>query len=166
MKAKTVSTTPVIALFMIISVTGVFLLLHVGSGSMKAIHEWLGLAFVVFGLLHAGANWQLMKRYLGGLKGAVIGIMLAATLAYSVLSPSAENGKPDRAVLGQVMRAPLTTVALLYDQEVNSLAAQLQAKGYTVASFENSLEDIAAQNNTRAFDVMTALAGDTNQRAN
>jgi len=163
MKAKTMSTTPVIALFMIISVTGVFLLLHIGSGGMKAIHEWLGLAFVAFGLLHARANWQLMKRYFAGLKGAAIGLMIAATLGYSVLSPSSGHGGPDKAVFGQVMRAPLTTIALLYGQEVNSLAAQLQAKGYTVASVESSLEDIAAQNNTRAFEVMNALAGDTHQ---
>jgi hypothetical protein len=160
MKAKTMSTTPVIALFMIISVTGVFLLLHIGSGSMKGIHEWLGLAFVAFGLLHAGANWQLMKRYFGGLRGAAIGLMLAATLAYSLLSPSSEHGGPDKSIVGKVIQAPLTTVALLYGQDVNSLALQLQAKGYTVASVDDTLEDIAAQNDTRAYEVMNALAGD------
>ncbi|SHO46428.1 DUF4405 domain-containing protein [Desulfopila aestuarii] len=165
MKAKTMSTTPVIALFMIISITGVFLLLHIGSGSMKTIHEWLGLAFVVFGLLHAGANWHLMKRYFGGLRGAAIGLILAVTLGYSVLSPSSEHGGPDRAIFGLVMRAPLTTVASLYGQEVNSLAEQLQAKGYIIASVDNTLEEIAAQNNTRAFEVMNALAENTTQRA-
>lgn len=137
-------------------------MLHVNSYSIKTIHEWLGLAFVVFGLLHAAANWNLMKRYLGGLKGAIIALMLISTLGYSVLRPTSEHDRPDRAIFTQVMQAPLTTIALLYGKEVNSLAEQLQAKGFTVASVENTLEEIATQNNTQALEIMSIIAVEKN----
>ena len=93
MTAKNFSTTPTIALFLIISVTGIFLLIHAGSPNLKTIHEWLGLVFVGCGLLHAFANWKLMKRYLGGMKGAAIGLMLISTVTYSlVAAPSDQAG--------------------------------------------------------------------------
>lgn len=159
MTAKNFSTTPTIALFLIISVTGIFLLIHAGSPNLKAIHEWLGLVFVGCGLLHAFANWKLMKRYLGGMKGAAIGLMLISAVTYSlVAAPSDQAGNPIKSVIFRVMKAPLSTIAILYGQETDTLVEQIQGKGYAIASIDNTLEDIARQNNIPAEKIIALIA--------
>lgn len=159
MTAKNISTTPTIALFLIISMTGIFLLLHVGSPNIKAIHEWLGLVFVVCGVFHAIANWKLMKRYLGGLKAAVIGLILVSAVTYSmVVVPSDQAGNPIKSVIIQVKKAPLSTIAILYGLETDALVEQLQGKGYTIASADNSLEEIARKNSIQAEKIISLIA--------
>jgi len=61
---------------------------------------------------------------------------------------------------------PLRSQSILacnYGQEVHSLADQLQEKGYTVASVDSSLENIASQNNTRPFVILSALSNEGHQ---
>lgn len=164
MTAKNFSTTPTIALFMIISITGIFLLLHVGSPNIKILHEWLGAAFIACGILHVIANWKLMKRYLGGMKAAAIGMMLMSAVAYSQLAvPSNQEGSPIKSILMQVKKAPLATIADLYNQETDTLVEKLKNKGYTVAATDNTLDDIARQNNIPAEKVIALIASGQNK---
>jgi hypothetical protein len=164
MTAKNFSTTPTIALFLIISVTGVFLLLHVDSPNLKAIHEWLGLIFVVCGILHAIANWKPMKRYLGGMRAAVIGLMLISVVTYSVVAaPTDKAGNPIKSVINQVMKAPISTIAILYGQKADTLVEQLQDKGYTIAGVDNTLEEIARQNNIPTEEIIALIATGQNK---
>lgn len=147
MTAKNFSTTPTIALFLILSVTGTFLLFHVAGPTVKILHEWLGLAFVIFALLHVFANWALMKRYLVGGKAAMIVAMLVAATIFGLApAPASDGGNPVRILISQVKRAPLSTVASLRGQEVTTMIAELQSQGLTVAGPESSLADLARSN--------------------
>lgn len=159
MTAKNFSSTPTIALFLIISVTGIFLLLHVGSANIKVIHEWLGIVFVVCGILHAIANRNLILQYLSGMKAAAIGLMLISVVTYSVVAaPSDQATNPIKSLIIKVMQAPLSTIAALYGQEAGSLVEQLQDKGFTIAGADSTLEDIARQNNIPAEKIIALIA--------
>lgn len=159
MTAKNISTTPTIALFLIISVTGIFLLLHVGSPNVKAIHQWLGLVFVVCAILHAIANWKLMKRYLGGMKATAIGLMLVSAVAYSVVAvPADQGGNPIKSLIGRVLKAPLSTIAVIYGQKSDALVEQLRDNGYSIAGVDTTLEDIAKQNSIPAEQIIALIA--------
>ena len=51
--------SPFVALsFLIISVTGILMLLHVKSHAVSVLHEWMGLIFVIAGALHLILNWK------------------------------------------------------------------------------------------------------------
>lgn len=164
MVTRNISTPAVIALFLIISGSGVLLLLHAGGHGIKTIHEWLGLAFVIFGLLHSAANWPLMQRYLLGIKGAVIAVTVIAALGLSSLGSSEAQGPPIKAVVATMLQAPLTNVAVLYGREPEALADHLRASGYTVTATDRSLETIARDNGVRADALLALVAagpGDT-----
>lgn len=157
MLTRNVSTPAVIALFLIISLSGVLLLLHAGGHGIKAIHEWLGLAFVAFGLLHSAANWPLMKRYLQGVKGAILVAAVITILGLSSLDSSESQAPPIKSVFTTMLQAPLNNVALLYDKEPETLANQLRDEGYAVAATDLSLEAIAKDNGTRAEALLTLI---------
>lgn len=159
MTAKSFATTPTIALFLILSVTGVFLLFHLAGPMVKILHEWLGLAFVLFALLHVLANWALMKRYLvGGKVALIVAMLVVATIFGLAPAPASDGGSPVRSLISQVKRAPLATVASLYGQEVTALIAQLQSQGYTVAGPESSLADLARRNGVAEEKILSLLA--------
>lgn len=167
MTAKNFSTTPTIALFLIIAITGILLLFHAGGGNVKMIHEWLGIIFVVCGILHAIANWKLMKRYLGGMKAAAIALMLVCAVTYSlVATPSDKGGSPIKSVITQVKKAPLSTLAGLYGQRTDQLVKQLQDNGLSVAGVDTSLEEIAKQNNIAAEKIIALIATRPEEQSN
>ena len=157
MTAKNVSTTAVIALFLIISISGVLLLLHSGGFGIKAIHQWLGLAFILFGLLHSAANWPLMKRYLIGIKGGVIVLVTVATLGLSSIGSTESQAPPIKAVFTTVLHAPLKNVALLYGEEPDVLVGQLRAQGFTVTGTDRSIEEIARENKVQPDQLLTLV---------
>lgn len=157
MVSKKYATTPVIALFLIVSVTGMLLFFHLGGGSSKVIHEWLGIAFIVFGLLHALANWKPFAKYFGGMKGIAIAVMILIPAGFMVATPSSTQ-PPVKAVFMKVMKAPLSNVAALSGLSAEELATQLQAKGYQVSNLSDSLEVIAKANAKSPMDLMTLIA--------
>lgn len=157
MISKKYATTPVIALFLIVSFTGMMLFFHFGGSSSKVIHEWLGIAFIVFGLLHALANWKPFAKYFGGLKGIAIGLMIMIPVGFMVAAPS--SGQPPiKAVFMKVMKAPLPNVAALSGMDTEELAKQIQGKGYEVNSLTDSLETIAKANNKSPMELLTLVA--------
>ena len=56
------------------------------------------------------------------------------------------------------MKAPVSTIAILYGQETDTLVEQIQGKGYAIASIDNTLEDIARQNNIPAEKIIALIA--------
>lgn len=44
--------------FIILSATGILMLLHVKGGGIVNLHEWIGVFFVIAGLLHLILNWS------------------------------------------------------------------------------------------------------------
>ncbi|KAB2890660.1 MAG: DUF4405 domain-containing protein [Desulfobulbaceae bacterium] len=158
MLTKNVSTTPVIAMFLILSATGVLLMLHAGGNGTKAIHEWLGVAFILFGVLHALANWNLTRRYLRGLKGGIIATAVIASLGLTGIDSRDSPAPPIKALLSTVHHAPLNNVAALYGRSPDVLAGQLQDNGYTVAGPDRSLEEIARDNGTDPDRLLAVLS--------
>jgi hypothetical protein len=133
------------------------LLLHTGGSGTKAFHEWLGIAFILFGVLHALANWSLTIRYLLGLKGGIIATAVIASLGFSSITSSESQALPIKAVFSTVLHAPLKNVAALYDKSPDALANQLRDKGYAIAGTDRSLEEIARANSTDPNTLLAVL---------
>ena len=57
--------TPLMALsFMVVALTGTLMLLHIKNRPLEHLHEWMGLFFVVAGIIHLLLNWNTLKAYL------------------------------------------------------------------------------------------------------
>ena len=51
------------SIFLAVGVTGTLLFFHVKNGPIVVIHEWLGMAFVVAGLIHILLNFRTLLAY-------------------------------------------------------------------------------------------------------
>lgn len=73
---KTVISPFLMTVFASVAITGVLLFFHVKNGPIVVVHEWLGMVFVIAGLLHIILNLRQFVAYLK-LPRAWIGIALA-----------------------------------------------------------------------------------------
>jgi hypothetical protein len=75
--------------FLAVSVTGISLFFHVKNHSIVAVHEWLGWAFVVGGLVHLLIHYRQMLSYMKSMKGilsAAIAVVLLIILSVAGMS--------------------------------------------------------------------------------
>ncbi|WP_193177113.1 DUF4405 domain-containing protein [Oricola nitratireducens] len=155
--------TPLITgLFVVSLISGIAMFFHLGEAQLKEMHEWLGTALVVPFVLHLWRNWKPFSTYF---KRPAMKVALAASLvaaaAFVVPTLTAtgptRNGPPEMAAARALQAAPLTAVAPVFGHDGEGLADVLRAKGYTVASADQSLNAVAEASGKSAREILTAL---------
>jgi len=101
---RTLGTPLPMALFFVTATTGLMMFFEIGQASVKELHEWLSVAFVLGAVLHIVRN---SKAFLGYLrtKNFLIVAAAAAVAVAAFTVPTFFEKRPDR---GQ---SPLTKVA-------------------------------------------------------
>ncbi len=156
------ATPLTIGLFLVSLVSGVALFFHVQSGLFKSMHEWLSLVLIVPVGLHVWKNWRPMLSYM---KRAPLAIALVLSLAVSgvFMANAAMSGRtggnPAIALIGKLQQNSVEAVAPLFGHTGDSLVEALKAKGFQVASADQTLGDIAKASGKGPFDIAGALAG-------
>ncbi len=131
------------ALFAVVGVSGVLVFFHLGGGSLKGLHEWLGLAFVAAALLHVARNWNGFVKIVKTRRTQVlIGLTGIATAAFLMISGQG-GGNPMKAFVFAAAEAPLPQVAQVLNVPTDRLLADLKAQGFTVTDPTQSLAQIA-----------------------
>lgn len=75
--------TPIAALtFLVVLVTGVLMLLHVHSGPIRFLHEWVSVVFALTGAAHVWLNW---RGFMGILRQRVGVVALVSTCVVCVV---------------------------------------------------------------------------------
>lgn len=159
---KTYGTTFTVGLFIVSTVSGVFLFFQIASPTFHGMHEWLSMVLIVPVGLHLWKNWTGFSGYF---KRKSIYMPLAASIiagfvfAYPSLSTSSSGGNPLRATVHAVQGGTITQVAPLYKLTPEALKARLQAKGYTVTSLDQPIAEIAeASGKSEGPALMAAIA--------
>jgi len=82
------------ATFIVVSISGLFLIFHIRVGNMMAMHEWMGYLFIAIGVVHLVLNWRPFVSYFRG-RAATIAVA-ACLLASGALLLSKGQQRPDK----------------------------------------------------------------------
>ena len=155
--------TPLITgLFLVSVVSGVALFFHIGSAYFHSMHEWLSMILIAPFILHIWKNWRAFLNYF---KRSAMPVALVASLAGAVAfawpmltAPAGgPGGRPEFALLRAVQSAPISHVAPLFGKDGDGLAEGLRARGFTVASTDDTLNGIAEASGKSSGDIAAAL---------
>lgn len=146
-------------LFLVSLISGIALFFHIGQAYFHGMHEWLSILLIVPFVLHVAKNW---RPFLSYFKRPPMAIALAASLAGALAfalptmtsTTAAGGGNPMRGIATQIESAKLSIVAPLFGHDGASLQAALAAKGLTVASAEQTINDIAKASGKDSFEVL------------
>lgn len=72
--------SPLLGVFFVaVGLSGTLMLFHLSPPFLRGMHEWIGLGFVVTGVLHLVLNWKALLRYFEtrmAVVSLVIGVLL------------------------------------------------------------------------------------------
>lgn len=143
--------------FFVMGLTGIMLYFHIFNNHVKLLHELLGLAFVIIVLGHVLVNWNAMKSYFSKrIFYTSVALMFFVTSAFIVQSlnqPPSGKG----IILTSIMKAPVKDVFKVLNINENEAKKVLETKGIVVQSNQQSLEELAHQNNTSEFKIISVL---------
>jgi hypothetical protein len=142
--------------FVAVAFTGILMFFHLNTGLMKLAHEWMSWLLVLGVIAHLIVNWKPFLRYFT--RPAAIGIMMVLFLlgALSAL-PQGRSGGHRHPLAGAFMaleESSLHVVAQVVKRPSDSLLKELQARNVRVRDAEQTIREIAAENNVRSMDIL------------
>ncbi|MBX9635034.1 MAG: DUF4405 domain-containing protein [Magnetospirillum sp.] len=151
------ATQATAALSVVVGVTGVMMFYRIAKAEVEAMHDWLGLAFVIVAALHVLRH---RKSFANMLRQPRMRTLFAAAavaaLAFVVLSPP-KQGNPFRQITQLAANAPLTDLAPLMGIPADELVKRLQESGLAVSDTGQSIESLAKAQNRDPVGVLAGL---------
>jgi len=94
---RTMLSPLVLTTFLVVGISGVLLAFHVKTGGIKALHEWIGYAFMAAGMLHLAINWRTFASYVrqrASLMAITAGLVISLFTLYAGASLSPQKSHP------------------------------------------------------------------------
>ncbi|MFA6835052.1 MAG: DUF4405 domain-containing protein [Fibrobacteraceae bacterium] len=149
MKLRPFATTLTIGSFLVLTATGICLLLHIRNPLVTPFHEIFSIIFVISAILHIIANWACMKAYAKKAPARTV-IILFALLAILAVFPlsSKGNGRNKGFVMQQspqlLMSLNAQEFAIVTHKNTSQIIALWQNVGLSNADSTTPLKDLAS----------------------
>lgn len=155
--------TPFVSgLFLVSLVSGVALFFHVGPSGFHGMHEWLSIVLIAPFILHVWRNWRPMTIYFRHAPMAIataISVLAAAVFLFPAQGGQEQGGPPQRQLLRQILKAPLSAAAPALGADAATLSTRLSAAGFVVESVDQPLAAIASASGKDERALAEALLG-------
>lgn len=147
-------------MFAVVSITGVMMFFKIRILSSETLHIWLGFAFVTISCLHLLKNWNGFLSYFkkrSTLLSIFFGFfVILAFIVPPLVSPLEKGVNPKGAVIGAMMSAPLSKVAVFVDLDEEMMVKVLADK-QIVASSKQSVSEIAKANGKTNDEILNIV---------
>lgn len=158
------ATPLIVGSFLVMGATGTLMFFHLNTGLSKGVHEWAGWVMLLGAGAHIVLNWRAFTTYFRRpLANAIMGAG-ALLLAVSVIPFGSESsGGPDaaiRQVMGKLVDAPVSELAVLADSTPDAVIAKLVAAGYADASATATPKDLAGADMGAAITAIGTVFAD------
>lgn len=147
-------------MFAVVAITGVMMFFKIRMFSSEALHIWLGLAFVAISCLHLFKNWSGFLSYFkkrSTLLSILFGfLVILAFVVPPLVNPVEKGVNPKGAVIGAMMNASLSKVAVFVGLDEEMMVKVLADK-QIVASSKQSVSEIAKANGKTNDEILNIV---------
>lgn len=132
-------------IFLVVALSGLLMFFHLLDGYTTAIHEIMGLAFVLFSILHLVINWRSTKSYF---PKKIFLISAAVVLVLSVFLVVVDTTHKDRnqMLIEQIVTAPIAETCVVLRIDISQLKSLIGADDLIVEEQE-TIESLAERYN-------------------
>jgi len=148
--------TPFISLlFVVLAITGIFMLFHLFDGYTEVAHELIGIGFVAAAIFHIILNWNGLKIHF------MRQVFMPAAIAVAVLTLffiylERKQLPLDIVIVDKTFKAPLKESCEVLEIDYATAIKKLQIEGYKIRGIK-TLEDIWKQNDRDPQEVIELL---------
>ena len=153
MKLNKKYITPFIGLiFLVVGSTGLFMYFHLFDGYTEIVHEYLGLAFVVFSIFHITINWRALKSHFWEKVFIPAGIgVFIVSLTFFFLGTT--YTPIDIVLIEKLVKAPLSDSFKVLGIDYSEAFQTLENNGIMIGN-SKSLEEIWVKNKSSPQEVI------------
>ncbi|NLI25976.1 MAG: hypothetical protein GX413_01095 [Acetobacter sp.] len=146
-------------LFLISGVSGVALFFHWKSVWFHSMHVWLSMVLLLPAFLHIWRNWNAFCGYFRN-KSVYIPLLISIAAAAPFMINAMRSGgeRPGAMVFRLLTNAPVSQLAPVLHLTPEQLTDRLAAMGYTDATVDKTLVQIAGKSDQEASAVLMRLA--------
>jgi len=118
--------------FTVVGVTGLLLAFHIKSSGIKALHEWIGYAFTLAGVMHLLVNWKTFTTHFRN-RAALLALFAGVILSLAVLSTAGGEGR-------QARRGPPGQLLQTFDLNGNGVveAAEISVAAQSLGGLDSN----------------------------
>ena len=156
-KKREIATSITTLTFLVIAVSGVMMFFHIFGMQVKALHNILGLVFVVAGVFHVIMNWKSMKNYFS--KKVFISATIAITIASAglIYASSNQGENPKMIIMQSMIKAPIKNSLQVLDIKYEDAIKKLASENIRILD-NKSIDDIAIANEISPFKIVSIIA--------
>lgn len=155
-KKREIATSFTTLTFLVIAISGVMMFFHIFGMEVTALHNILGLVFVVAGVSHVIMNFKAMKNYFSKkifISASLIVTIISAGLIYA---SSTQGKNPKEVLFNKVFSAPNTTSFALLSNSYEEAIKKLKEQNINIIQ-NNTIEAIAKANNVSPFKIIKII---------
>ncbi|WP_072680951.1 DUF4405 domain-containing protein [Arcobacter sp. LA11] len=155
-KKREIATSFTTLTFLVIAISGVMMFFHISGMQVKALHNILGLVFVVAGIFHVIVNWKSMKNYFSKK------VFISATIAISIVSAaliyasSNQGENPKMLIMQGMINTPVKNSFQVLNVKYEDAIKKLESKNIRVLD-SKSINDIAKANQTSPYKIVKII---------
>ena len=154
---KKYSTPLTAATAIVVCVTGVMMFFNLYKGEVKAMHEWLGMGFVVAAVLHLLRHRRPLTLMMKHSRTHILLVLtLLISLAFLYPSSGGQKVNPMRSTIEAVLRAPIKDLAPVVGVTTEELTARLADAGVAQPAPTDSIQSLAKAGQAEPMKLLTA----------
>ncbi len=157
MKIKRDFVTPYITfLFLVIGLSGIFMFIHVFDDYTEIVHEFSGLAFVIFSALHIIINWKSLKIHFKKkmfVTSAIVVLLLSVGL---IILGKLQVVDEERVIMEKLSKAPMSNVFSVLGIEYDEAKIVLENHNIIIAG-SNTIEEVSRKNQKSTNDILELI---------
>ncbi|GHV03906.1 hypothetical protein AGMMS50229_04120 [Campylobacterota bacterium] len=156
---KKFSTPIAFGVFLIITISGVLMFFHIKTAGLVALHEWLGLAFVLSIGLHLLNHKKPTVSYITRpVALGTVAVIVLLSAGFYLLVPEKAGGSSAKMIVKQTINAPISVSAGLFGISSDEAAARLLASGIVIESQNDTIAIIAERQGVSFDTILKAFA--------
>lgn len=151
---RKIATATTIASFFIAGITGLLIFFEFAPGSIRAVHEWMSIVFLLGAAAHIFVNVKMFKRYFVHSKPLMTSIVIMSGI---VLISSINDLYVADQAYQLLLNTELKNVLVLQEMSHEELSNWSQDHNIKVEKLEDTILDISVKNNIEAHHILETL---------
>jgi hypothetical protein len=143
-------------IFLVVGLSGMFMFLHLFDDYTAVVHEFLGLTFALFAMLHIYTNWKSIANYDRKKKLLLPGIVILLVSSALILIGKAQ-GNLEREILEQVIESPVCYSFKALHIDYNKANKILLQHNMVLKDSLQSIQEISVANKTSPGEILELI---------
>ncbi|WP_018343591.1 DUF4405 domain-containing protein [Cytophaga aurantiaca] len=157
MKFKREIVTPyLVCIFLVVALSGIFMFFHLADDYTNTVHEFLGLGFALFAILHIINNWKSIINYSNNsllvYPSIAILFISIALIIFGKLEGNMENE-----LLEKLIKSPVNVSFKVIQIDYNEAITILNQNHIQVKDSLQSIEEISVANQTSPEEIIELI---------